>query len=365
MKSEKTKGSFYSFIVRRLMRDFYLKPRNNQFSIKSLDGEKSSGGIAYIFIPQDVTREDYINKCLRTNSISLINENERLDNVIISQNIINDLTFPETINTLGSGLVWIKLSPTNQMVAISVINRKERIILDKENQINLRKENKYCSVSVLGNPNESFLNIEVENKGQNTKNTSEINLKILGGNQDSKLNIYSSGNIDIISKNKIFTQTNNSFVLSVLDEGENKEMANISYIKRRGFAYKDEFDNQIEISEFGSEINIGDNKILITKSGQIIIENLNNCNFNLKLKNNEISFEDKVIKVESLEDSTIQLKTKTNQITLSDAGINIDAGDKSVSINGDKNVLYAKIPDITEIIDVSEIGVSTKVKVGD
>jgi hypothetical protein len=365
MKSEKTRGSFYSFIVRRLMRDFHLTPKDNQFNIQSLDGEKSNGGIAYIFIPQDVTREDYINKCLRTNSISLINENERLDNVIISQNIINDLIFPETTNELGSGLVWIKLYPTNQMVAISTINKKDEIILDKENQINIRKENRYCSVSILGNPDENFLNIEVENKDQNNQNFSEINFKMLGGNPDSKFNIYSSGNIDLISKNKIFTQTNNSFVLSVLDEGENKEVANISYIKRGGFAYKDEFDNQIEISEFGSEINIGDNRILITKSGQIIVENLNNCNLKLKLKNNEISLEDAILNIESLDDSTIQLKTKSNKLTLSDAGINIDAGDKSVSINGDKNVLYSKIPDATQIIDVSEIGVSTKVKIGD
>ena len=108
MKEEKKSGTFYSYLLKRLLRDFHLKPRDNQFGIQELPGEKSFAGIAYLFIPQDVSREEYVNKCLRTNIVSLINENERLDNVIISQNIINDLEFPEKINEIGSGLAWIR-----------------------------------------------------------------------------------------------------------------------------------------------------------------------------------------------------------------------------------------------------------------
>jgi len=361
MKEEKKSGTFYSYLLKRLLRDFHLKPRDNQFGIQELPGEKSFAGIAYLFIPQDVSREEYVNKCLRTNIVSLINENERLDNVIISQNIINDLEFPEKINEIGSGLAWIRLYPTNQMIAVSIINRKDDLKLDKENQINITRENKYCKINIIGDPDNSFLNLEIENKDQNK---SEINLKIIGDNPDSKLNISSSGSINIFSKDKTSIQANNDIILSVVDEEEDKERANIAYIKGMGFSYKDEFDNQIEFTELGSEINIGDNKILITKSGQIIIENLINCNFQLKLKDNIISLTDSLINIESKENSNIRIKTGENEINLSDSGINIDAGEKSVYINGDKNVLYSKIPDATSIIDVSEIGVSTKVKIG-
>jgi hypothetical protein len=363
MKGEKNSGTFYSYILKKLLKDFALKPKDEQFNIQGLPGERASAGIAYLFLPQDISREEYINRCLRTNMISLINENERLDNVIISQNIINDLNFPKKTNEIGSGLIWVKAYPTNQIIAIGVVNKKDEIKIDKENQINIFRENDYCKIGIAGDPDNNFLNIEIENKD---KNKSEINLKILGDNKESKLNIYSSGNLNIVSKNEFTIQTNKKISFVIFDE-EEKEIppTYMEYINGVGLFYKDSFGNTIDYSDTGLISKIGNFKLFLTKLGEFLIENTEVCNFQLKLKDNTISLTDSLINIESKENSNIRIKTGENEINLSDSGVNIEAGEKSVYINGDKNVLYSKIPDATSIIDVSEIGVSTKVKVGE
>lgn len=69
------------------------------------------------------------------------------------------------------------------------------------------------------------------------------------------------------------------------------------------------------------------------------------------------------ITIDAPQDDTI-INSNGNEISLTDSGINIDAGTEKVYINGQMNVLYSNIPDLTAIADVSQIGVSQTVKVG-
>lgn len=352
----------YNYVIKNLLKDFQLKPISPNSQIQEIGGERAFAGIAYIYIPQDISREEYINKCLRTNLISLINENERLDNVIISQNIVKDLVFPKNKNELGSGLSWIKISPTNQILAISIVNKKDEIILDKENQINISKEDKDIKIGLIGDISNRFLNVEIENKG-NTK--SELNLRLLGKNLTSIFNIFSSGILNFFAKNEINIESNNRIKIIILDEESGQQKTSFLYIKNLGFFYEDEFDNKFEFTKVGFLKKIGETKIEVNKEGSILIENQNKANFILKLKDNEITINESGILIENKNNGNIRLKNKSNDISLTDAGINIDSGENSVYINGSNNVLYSKIPDATQIIDVSEIGISKNVKVGD
>lgn len=54
-----------------------------------------------------------------------------------------------------------------------------------------------------------------------------------------------------------------------------------------------------------------------------------------------------------------------NILTMDDSGIAIDAGNNPIFIGkGGKQILYSLVPNATSIADVSQIGVSQKVKVG-
>ncbi len=59
----------------------------------------------------------------------------------------------------------------------------------------------------------------------------------------------------------------------------------------------------------------------------------------------------------------IHIHNDNSNISITDSGVDIDT-DKSILIGGQFNVLYSKVPEAEVIADVSEIGVSHKVKIG-
>lgn len=65
-----------------------------------------------------------------------------------------------------------------------------------------------------------------------------------------------------------------------------------------------------------------------------------------------------------LNDAGIEIKANGNTIMVNDGGIVIDSGDQPIFLNGNKQVLYSNIPGATEVLDLSQIGVSNKVKIG-
>ena len=79
-------------------------------------------------------------------------------------------------------------------------------------------------------------------------------------------------------------------------------------------------------------------------------------------KNATITIDDTGISVDASEGDII-LHNDAHHISITDAGIDI-ASDKSITVGGQYNVLYSLVPDTPAIKDVSEIGVSKKVRVG-
>lgn len=59
----------------------------------------------------------------------------------------------------------------------------------------------------------------------------------------------------------------------------------------------------------------------------------------------------------------ILLYNEDNSIGITDSGVDVQTT-KGITLGGQFNVLYSKVPDATQILDVSEIGVSPKVRVG-
>lgn len=116
---------------------------------------------------------------------------------------------------------------------------------------------------------------------------------------------------------------------------------------------------------------------LLLKSGDFIV-----------LRDNNFTFATNDGAMFNIEDGLITILNNGRKLTLGSEGIYIDAGsgdliihnnsasvsisdsgvdissDKDITIGGNKEVLYSKVPGATQILDISEIGVSSKVKIG-
>jgi len=79
-------------------------------------------------------------------------------------------------------------------------------------------------------------------------------------------------------------------------------------------------------------------------------------------KNATLTIDDTGISVDATK-GDVMLYNDDHHISITDAGIDIDS-DKAITVGGQFNVLYSLVPDAPSIQDVSEIGVSKKVRVG-
>jgi hypothetical protein len=130
------------------------------------------------------------------------------------------------------------------------------------------------------------------------------------------------------------------------------------------------------VADYGEKL-----KVMYTRNSGMIIEvdgkviNIARNKNSIKLSNQEskssieliggiIQLKCGVSEAAMFDDGLIVLKTDVAMITMSAEGINIDAGGENVFVNGKYNVLYSKVPDAEEILDVTEIGVSKTVTVG-
>jgi len=78
-------------------------------------------------------------------------------------------------------------------------------------------------------------------------------------------------------------------------------------------------------------------------------------------KGTEVSMDKEGIYLSS--SAVIHISNGDTKVQITEEGINIDSS-KSIYLGGDKAILYSKVPGLTAIADVAQIGISKKVKVG-
>lgn len=80
-------------------------------------------GIGYVVVPKDSSVAEYVQRCYRNHSISISGgyDSTYMHNVKVAEGVLNNIKFPDTYDTLGSPVVWIRDSFTNRAVVIGVL----------------------------------------------------------------------------------------------------------------------------------------------------------------------------------------------------------------------------------------------------
>lgn len=315
--------------------------KSNKVSTHPIPGIRDSAGIAYIFIPEDIDRDKFLFNAYRTGRVSLLTENsERFDNVRVSKNIFNFIDFPQKIGELGSMVVWILLPKKKIPIIVGTVNKDREYIDLSEHEFSIRKVKGSNLVEILGNAKlgNLYFNVECDQKGGgnlifNIRNKDPLT------NGGGSFKAFVSNKIDLEAaiSMQLTSQEEFKVIIRNFQKDKQKKQTIIKYVREQGFSYVDEFGNNIQIDDTGVIIQTNKNLIKIDQNGAINI---------------------------SSQTDNILIETPNNEISMSGSGINIDAGGENVYINGQNNVLYSKIPSASSILDVSEIGISQSVKVG-
>ena len=180
-------------------------------------------GTGRIIIPSSVDdRDDYVEKCFRTSSVTIMNR-ENLDimhNVDVDSEVLERLKFPEDSDSLGSSVLWVNIPIYNKAVIVARLNNPDEIPSISENEFSLIREGKKGTVSIVGSGKRGEILINVTGVDQDSGKFI-INV----GNQDEsgelKLNVR--GYIDVIASGSISTKSFVSDRRSVKDVDEGKE----------------------------------------------------------------------------------------------------------------------------------------------
>ena len=330
---------------------------------------RDAAGIGYVIIPKNLNLEEYLKICLRNSTVTIItNSGEILKNIYVDRGVWNEIEFPKDNKTKGSAVIWLNIPSNDSAVVIGALNKKDQ--LNKNDSTNIfnfeRSDINQTSAQIRGDGNLGKIDIIVDGK---IEDESQINIKVLNDDENGKLSIYVQGDIIIESENDINLKCFNIFNLNIVDEVNPENQTNISYELTKGFVYYDEFKNNIQINDKGIVIiDKYENKISTSENGIEAFVDKNKISLKkdvagILFKGNYIKIDENGITIDS-PNSDIQINSGDNVIQMNDAGINIDSADQKVYINGSKDVLYSKIPGLKAISDVSQIGVSSKVKVG-
>lgn len=212
--------------------------------IRNLDTGIGSAGVGFVVVPSDIDREQYINDCYRTNTLT-INGGKGygyFSGVHADINVMQNITFPTDEENRGTAVVWVKDGISQLPVIVGVLRKQNEYYSLAENQFRLKRQNgdKTKFVELFIDGDESCFDIVLVG---DEETPAELNVKLGSKNKDSILNISSDNELNISSEKKVKIGTNQKIEVEISDKGETK--TSIVYELGLGLVYKDEFENEI------------------------------------------------------------------------------------------------------------------------
>ena len=211
-------------------------------------------GIGYVVIPDNDTRDEYINNCYYSCTVTIDGGYgySYIENVPIPLELLQQIKFPLKEDEVGSRVFWVRENTFNRPVIVGILNN-----LYEPNGM-MAGQNRYVQ-EINGNVVEIFMDA----------NTAEMNIKVTGSknnpskinvisntNEDSEINITSSGKVKISAKNLIVEAFKDA--VFALKKNDSKELLKIESNDTQ-LKITDQFDNEVTLKD--GEIDVVSDKI--------------------------------------------------------------------------------------------------------
>lgn len=211
-------------------------------------------GIGYVVIPDNDTRDEYINNCYYSCTVTIDGGYgySYIENVPIPLELLQQIKFPLKEDEVGSRVFWVRENTFNRPVIVGILNN-----LYEPNGM-VAGQNRYVQ-EINGNVVEIFMDA----------NTAEMNIKVTGSknnpskinvisntNEDSEINVTSSGKVKISAKNLIVEAFKDA--VFTLKKNDSKELLKIESNDTQ-LKITDQFDNEVTLKN--GEIDVVSDKI--------------------------------------------------------------------------------------------------------
>lgn len=208
-------------------------------------------GVGFIVVPNDDKREDYINDCYRTMSVT-INGGfgyGYISNVKILGNVLQQIKFPLKSTERGTPVFWVRENFTNRPIIVGVIPEGNYTNLLTEGQGRYVQQVGERVVEIFEDATNGVLNISVVSDSEHPAN---VRIKASSGTTESVLEVESDG-IVRVSGNQIESVARQDFKM-VLKNAVDDELVTITGDKEK-VEYVDQFKTNVRLSKESVDVN--------------------------------------------------------------------------------------------------------------
>lgn len=208
-------------------------------------------GVGFVVVPNDDKREDYINDCYRTMSVT-INGGfgyGYISNVKILGNVLQQIKFPLKSTERGTPVFWVRENFTNRPIIVGVIPEGNYTNLLTEGQGRYVQQVGERVVEIFEDATNGVLNISVVSDSEHPAN---VRIKASSGTTESVLEVESDG-IVRVSGNQIESVARQDFKM-VLKNAVDDELVTITGDKEK-VEYVDQFKTNVRLSKESVDVN--------------------------------------------------------------------------------------------------------------
>lgn len=273
--------------------------------------------IGYIMIPQNVDRDGFIETCYRTNRVCVLVEGGLFKtDVYITNEAIQNISFPEKAGEKGTQVVIASGVFRNQPIIVGTVQGNDETPNWSEEIVRFRKSYKTTTTTLCMDPKHREFNINV------VETIDPVNLTILvGGNEEHKIKVQSSGEIELIASKKakvIGFNTIEAQIVDVVKEAKDpgKEIKKVTM-------NQDKFEIIRNVQDKQSQFIIDDQKIAMNFNNEeeSFVINENNIVISFDKAKEQIQLAQNLIKL--LTGAKVEINGATEPLTLANTLIQL------------------------------------------
>lgn len=199
-----------------------MQESNYNLGVRQDAAELFSAGIAYIIIPPDVPREQYIRECYKTSTVSIYSEFNGVSNrVPVDTFTLNFIEFPDTQESFGSAVSFLLEPVHKKPIIVGKYNKADELADLKEHQFKFSRELNGNFVELSGSSKSKDLAISV-----NADEGGEISINVKSRDNSGSVKINVDGNCYISSTNDTVLKQCGQLSLITVDK-DNEEQATV------------------------------------------------------------------------------------------------------------------------------------------
>ena len=221
----------------------------------------NSIGYGYVVLPYNVDRTDYVESAYRKEKVSILPDqgSSFIQDCYISRSALREIIFPDTVEGLGSGVVYVTNYFNNKPFIIGVISKEDESALFEEYGIMFTKRFNENKVTFEANAQRGEITINVSNQ----EDAASILLNCVG-QEGTKFTINCNGTFYASVDNAINISSRQTLTFKSCNNTE----TNVSTVA---------IDNNNVVIRPNSRFNVGDGSEPLAK-GDELVSQLNTTN---------------------------------------------------------------------------------------